>query len=67
MVFWDCSGLLMWWQIKSTRWLGLLVVIVSVVAAAWVGLAMHAVLTGRYVNRSVGPGPSWHQWKGTAP
>jgi hypothetical protein len=47
MVFWGCSGLLMWWQIKSTRWLGLLVVIVSAVAAAWAGLAMHTVLTGQ--------------------
>ena len=47
MVFWGFSGLLMWWQIKSTRWLGLAVVLVSVVAAAWVGVAMHDVLTGR--------------------
>ena len=47
MVFWGCSGLLMWWQIKSTRWLGLAVVLMSVVAATWVGVAMHDVLTGR--------------------
>jgi hypothetical protein len=47
MVFWGCSGLLMWWQIKSTRWLGLAVLLVSVVAAVWAALAMHDVLTGR--------------------
>jgi hypothetical protein len=47
MVFWGGSGLLMWWQIKSTRWLGLAVLLLSLVAAGWVGLAMHDVLTGR--------------------
>jgi hypothetical protein len=47
MVFWGCSGLLMWWQIKATRGLGLAVLVLSVVAAAWVGLAMHDVFVAR--------------------
>jgi len=47
MLFWGCSGLLMWWQIKATRWLGLAVLVLSVVAALWVGLAMHQVMVAR--------------------
>ena len=47
MVFWSCSGLLMWWQIKSTRWFGLIVLILSAVAAVWVGVGMHEMFSGR--------------------
>lgn len=46
MVFWGLSGLLMWWQIKATRKLGLVVLVLSAAAAAWLGFAMHAAMTG---------------------
>ncbi len=45
MVFWGCSGLLMWWQIRSTRWLGLLVLLVSAGLASWLGIEMHDLLS----------------------
>ena len=45
MVFWGASGLLMWWQIKATRRLGVVVVLLSVVAAVWMGIGMHEMLT----------------------
>ncbi len=45
MVFWGASGLLMWWQIKATRWTGMAVLVLSAAAAAWVGVGMHEVLT----------------------
>ena len=44
MCFWGCSGLLMWWQIKSTRKLGFAVLTLSAVAATMLGVAMHGVL-----------------------
>jgi hypothetical protein len=44
MVFWGASGLLMWWQIKATRRLGAVLVVVSAVAATVVGLGMHELL-----------------------
>lgn len=49
MVFWGLSGLIMWWQIKATRWIGLIVVILSGLAATLVGMGMHELLsaTGR--------------------
>jgi hypothetical protein len=45
MVFWGFSGLLMWWQIKRTRWLGLTVLALSSVVAIWVGVGMHNHMT----------------------
>jgi hypothetical protein len=47
MVFWGLSGVFMWWQIKATRRLGAAVLLVSLVAAVWVGFAMHEVMTAR--------------------
>jgi hypothetical protein len=47
MVFWGLSGLFMWRQVKSTRRWGLLVLLVSAVAATALGLGMHDVLTPR--------------------
>jgi len=41
MVFWALSGVLMWWQIRATRWLGLAAIVASAVAAIWVGVGMH--------------------------
>ena len=45
MVFWGVSGLFMWWQVKSTRKLGIIVLLVSAAAATALGLGMHDVLT----------------------
>ena len=47
MVFWGLSGIFMWWQIKATRRLGAAILLVSLVAAVWVGFAMHEVMTTR--------------------
>ena len=44
MCFWGCSGLLMWWQIKATRRLGTLILVLSAFAATGLGIAMHSVL-----------------------
>jgi hypothetical protein len=41
MVFWGASGMLMWWQIKATRKLGLVIVLLSILAAIWMGIGMH--------------------------
>ncbi len=46
MCFWGLSGLFMWWQIKATRRVGLVVMLLSGVAATGLGFAMHAFLTG---------------------
>ena len=45
MVFWGVSGIFMWWQIKATRRLGLIVLVASAAAAVALGLGMHEVLT----------------------
>jgi hypothetical protein len=44
MLFWGISGLFMWWQIKSTRKWGLLVLAASGLTAAALALALHRVL-----------------------
>jgi hypothetical protein len=45
MVFWGFSGLLMWWQVKRTRRLGMIVLVLSLVVAIWVGVGMHNHMT----------------------
>lgn len=45
MVFWWLSGVLMWWQIKATRWLGFAVLVVSATTAVAVGFGMHEFLS----------------------
>jgi hypothetical protein len=47
MVFWGVSGVFMWWQIKATRKIGLLVLILSIAAATALGMGMHDMLTTR--------------------
>lgn len=44
MLFWAASGLFMWWQLKATRKAGLIVLVLSTAAAAWVGIGMHEFL-----------------------
>lgn len=46
MVFWALSGLLMWWQLKATRWLGLGIILLSIGVATALGMGMHSTLTG---------------------
>jgi hypothetical protein len=46
MCFWGLSGLVMWWQLKATRWPGLLVLVLSAGCATALALQMHAALTG---------------------
>jgi hypothetical protein len=45
MVFWGVSGVFMWWQVKSTRRWGVLVLLVSAAVAVLLGFGMHEVLT----------------------
>ena len=44
MTFWGLSGLFMWWQLKRTRRLGALCLLLSAVAAIWLAIGMHAQL-----------------------
>jgi hypothetical protein len=46
MCFWGLSGLVMWWQIKATRKVGAVVLVLSAAAATALGVAMHAAMTG---------------------
>lgn len=45
MVFWGVSGLFMWWQVKATRKLGLVVLLLSAAAATALAVGMHDVLS----------------------
>jgi len=45
MVFWGISGLLMWWQLKLSRPLGLAVLLVSLACATILALSMNGFLT----------------------
>ena len=45
MVGWGITGLLMWWQMKNVRKIGIVVLIFSVIAATAVALGMHRALT----------------------
>lgn len=47
MVFWGVSGIFMWWQLKATRKLGLVVLLFSAAAATALGFGMHELLTTR--------------------
>ncbi|HTN75893.1 MAG TPA: PepSY domain-containing protein [Pirellulaceae bacterium] len=44
MVFWGLSGIVMWWQIKRTRWLGAGLIVLSLIAAVWIGSGMHEMM-----------------------
>lgn len=46
MCFWGVSGLLMWWQLKGTRRVGFVILVLSAAAAAGLGFAMHAAMAG---------------------
>jgi hypothetical protein len=41
MVFWGCSGVFMWWQIKRTRVFGFVLLFLSGVIATYLAFAMH--------------------------
>ncbi len=43
MVFWACSGIVMWWQIKRTRVWGSVMMTVSLIAATILVVEMHDV------------------------
>ena len=45
MLFWGVSGLLMWWQIKKTRSLGILLMIASIMIAGILAVGMWQVLS----------------------
>lgn len=46
LCFWGLSGLAMWWQLKATRWPGLVVLLASAACATALAASMHSVLTG---------------------
>lgn len=41
MVMWGLSGVLMWWQLKKTRKLGMLFLIASAIVTCWLFIGMH--------------------------
>ncbi|MFO1007366.1 MAG: PepSY domain-containing protein [Planctomycetaceae bacterium] len=45
LCFWGISGILMWWQIKSTRRAGLVVLVVSSILATMLTVGMHQMFT----------------------
>lgn len=45
MIFWAFSGIIMWWQIKSTRKLGTIVLTLSLISTVALGWAMYATMT----------------------
>lgn len=45
LLFWGLSGLLMWWQVKATRGLGLVVLVLSFVVATLLRVGMYLALT----------------------
>jgi hypothetical protein len=44
MLTWGCSGLLMWWQMKSLRRVGLVVVAISLIGSTMLAMGMHGVI-----------------------
>jgi len=46
MLFWACSGLVMWWQLRSLRVVGALVLGASATAAALLAIGLRHALTG---------------------
>lgn len=42
MVFWGFSGLLMWWQIRRTRLLGIIILSCSALTAAWLFIGLRS-------------------------
>jgi uncharacterized iron-regulated membrane protein len=46
LVFWGLSGLVMWWQVKSTRVAGAVTLVLSAIAATTLGLMMYAAMVG---------------------
>lgn len=54
MVFWGCSGILMWWQIKRTRRVGAVVLLASLLCAVWLVVGMHEELSGQRRGRGHG-------------
>ncbi|WP_406697720.1 hypothetical protein V5E97_02550 [Singulisphaera sp. Ch08] len=45
MLFWGLSGLLMWWQMRSTRWLGGVVLCLGVTIAFLLTIGMYQVVS----------------------
>jgi hypothetical protein len=45
MVGWGMTGLLMWWQMKNVRWVGIIVLIASAATATAMAIGMHQILT----------------------
>jgi hypothetical protein len=46
MVFWGLSGLLMWWQMKAQRKIGVVMVVLSIAGAVYLAMGMHSMMTG---------------------
>jgi hypothetical protein len=41
MVFWGISGIIMWWQIKRTRWIGAVIIGLSLLTAGAMAMGLH--------------------------
>ncbi len=60
MVFWGCSGLFMWWQVKRTRVWGIGVFTVSLVFTAFLAIGMHDIFTSSAPARTKLPTSETH-------
>ncbi len=58
MVFWGVSGLMMWWQVKRTRFTGAGVLFASIAFASMMGFGMHDRLTSSAPRGRGGGRPS---------
>lgn len=45
MVFWGLSGLIMWWQMKAQRKIGVAMVVLSIAGAIYLAMGMHSLMT----------------------
>jgi len=42
MLFWACSGVWMWWQVRSTRWPGVALLVAGFSIAIWLAAGLHS-------------------------
>lgn len=56
MLLWSITGLVMWWQMRKTRVMGLAALVLALVLAAWVTLGTSDHLLFDYLPPQLGPG-----------
>lgn len=56
MLLWSLTGLVMWWQMRKTRIIGLAALVLALALAAWVTLSTSDHLLFDYLPPQLGPG-----------